>query len=46
MLTTILSHRGLMNFKQFSQLIAQLVDLRSQYNIDIVVYKKLITLII
>jgi len=46
MLTTILTHRGQLSFKQFSQLIGQLVQKRFEYNIDIVNYKKLITLVI
>jgi len=46
MLTTILAHRGHLTFKQFSQMIGELVKKKDEYDIDIVIYKKLITLLI
>lgn len=46
MLTTIMTHKGNLSFKQFSQLVGQLKEKKVEYDIDIVIYKKLITLVI
>jgi hypothetical protein len=46
MLTTIITHKGNLSFKQFSLLVGQLKEKKDEYDIDVVIYKKLITLVI
>jgi len=45
-MTTILSYKGNLNFKKFSQLISELSERKEEYQLDVLIYKKLITLVI
>ena len=45
-MTNILSYKGNLDFKKFSQLISELSEKKEEYQLDILIYKKLITLVI
>ena len=45
-MTTILAYKGNLNFKKFSQLVSELSEKKEEFKLDVLIYKKLITLVI